>query len=255
VTFIHPPARHSSRLGQRLQVALGAAAALAAISLSPGSAQAYVVTVNGAQYNLSTETAVNRFDYAYKNTPWYTTYTIPTSNPSWNFNAWYAAYDAAATVAGSLATEIKFSLGEFESYTQAADASNNYTANNIKQGPLFVFYTDASNGTGNYEYIRWVEKTWYIDNSYCDDFDCYENYVVDTSYGPNGYGGGVYRNNDLQYWIGGRTLVAASQAASAVPAPGPLPLFGAAAAFCFSRKLRKRIKLAPDVLASNQPLA
>ena len=41
----HAPARHSSRLGQRLQVALGAAAALAAIGLSPGSAQAYVVTV------------------------------------------------------------------------------------------------------------------------------------------------------------------------------------------------------------------
>ena len=34
VTFMHPPARNSSRLGQRLQVALGAAAALAAISLS-----------------------------------------------------------------------------------------------------------------------------------------------------------------------------------------------------------------------------
>jgi hypothetical protein len=43
---MHPPARNSSRLGQRLQVALGAAAALAAISLSPGSAQAFVVTVN-----------------------------------------------------------------------------------------------------------------------------------------------------------------------------------------------------------------
>ncbi|MCX5960588.1 MAG: hypothetical protein NT053_12405 [Cyanobacteria bacterium] len=36
---MHPPVRHSSRLGQRFQVALGAAAALAAISLSPGSAQ------------------------------------------------------------------------------------------------------------------------------------------------------------------------------------------------------------------------
>jgi hypothetical protein len=44
VTFVHPPARHSSRLGQRFQLAaLRAAAALAAISLSPGSAQAYVV--------------------------------------------------------------------------------------------------------------------------------------------------------------------------------------------------------------------
>jgi len=60
VTFIHSPARHSSRLGQRLQVALGAAAALTAISLSPGSAQAYVVTVGGAQYDLSTYTFLIR---------------------------------------------------------------------------------------------------------------------------------------------------------------------------------------------------
>ena len=35
--------------------ALGAAAALAAISLSPSSAQAFVVTVGGAQYDVSTE--------------------------------------------------------------------------------------------------------------------------------------------------------------------------------------------------------
>ena len=56
VTFMHPLARNSSRLGQRLQVALGAAAALAAISLSPGSAQAFVVTVNRVQYDVTTFT-------------------------------------------------------------------------------------------------------------------------------------------------------------------------------------------------------
>ena len=38
------------------RLALGAAAALAAISLSPGSAQAFVVTVGGVQYDLSTYT-------------------------------------------------------------------------------------------------------------------------------------------------------------------------------------------------------
>ena len=37
--------------------------------------------------------------------------------------------------------------------------------------------------------------------------------------------------------------------------PAPLPLFGAAAAFGFSRKLRKRIKLAPNALGSGLPLA
>ncbi|MCX5960593.1 MAG: hypothetical protein NT053_12430 [Cyanobacteria bacterium] len=43
--------------------------------------------------------------------------------------------------------------------------------------------------------------------------------------------------------------------ASEVRAPGPLPLFGAAAAFGFSRKLRKRIKLAPAALGSSRPQA
>jgi hypothetical protein len=52
----HPPARHSSRLGQRFQLALGAAAALAATVLTPGSAQAYVVTVGGVQYDVTTFT-------------------------------------------------------------------------------------------------------------------------------------------------------------------------------------------------------
>ncbi len=39
------------------------------------------------------------------------------------------------------------------------------------------------------------------------------------------------------------------------PVPGPLPLLGAAAAFGFSRKLRKRIKLAPAALGSALPQA
>ncbi len=39
------------------------------------------------------------------------------------------------------------------------------------------------------------------------------------------------------------------------PVPGPLPLFGAAAALGFSRKLRKRIKLAPAAPASSLPQA
>ena len=38
------------------KLALGATAALASISLSPGSAQAYVVSVGGVEYDLSTYT-------------------------------------------------------------------------------------------------------------------------------------------------------------------------------------------------------
>ena len=56
MTLLHPSARYSLLVRQRIRVALGAAAALAAISLSPGSAQAYVVTVNGVQYDVTTFT-------------------------------------------------------------------------------------------------------------------------------------------------------------------------------------------------------
>ena len=37
--------------------------------------------------------------------------------------------------------------------------------------------------------------------------------------------------------------------------PGPLPVLGAVAAFGFSRKLRKRVKLAQGALGSSQPRA
>jgi hypothetical protein len=110
VTFMHPPARHSSRLGQRLQVALGAAAALTAISLSPGSAQAYVVTVGGAQYDLSTYTFTPNqynasktfYDAIFQAQPWHGNY-----NATYSFgqvitqSIWNALYPVSAIQAGS----------------------------------------------------------------------------------------------------------------------------------------------------------
>ena len=47
-----------------------------------------------------------------------------------------------------------------------------------------------------------------------------------------------------------------AQVAPASPAavPGPLPLFGAAAAFGFSRKLRKRIKSSTNAISSSYSL-
>ena len=78
VTCMHPPARHSSMVGQRFQLALGAAVALAAISLSPGSAQAFVVTVNSVQYDVTTFTGTyedntSQFETAANNgvMPWW----------------------------------------------------------------------------------------------------------------------------------------------------------------------------------------
>jgi hypothetical protein len=61
-------------------------------------------------------------------------------------------------------------------------------------------------------------------------------------------------NNPINQGVNdGQTFTYAQ--ATLYTAPGPLPLFGAAAAFGFSRKLRKRIKLAPAALSSSLPQA
>jgi hypothetical protein len=61
------------------KLALGAAAALAAISLSPGSAQAYLVTVGGTQYDVTTFTgSYNNNDSKFNSTtmPWFGSSTL-----------------------------------------------------------------------------------------------------------------------------------------------------------------------------------
>jgi len=189
---MHPPARHSSRLGQRLQVALGAAAALAAISLSPGSAQAYVVTVGGVQYDLTTFTGsyddnTSKFETAANNgvMPWWGSQSL--------------ASQFAAAVGGN----------------------GNLGLPNGFFGPFFGW----SFGGGRVSF--------------------------ETYYGITGttVSGTVPQNQS------GRWARATSITPPAAPAPGPLPLFGAAAAFGFSRKLRRRIKLAPNALGSALPRA
>ncbi|MFZ9753040.1 MAG: hypothetical protein ACO3B3_05745 [Cyanobium sp.] len=60
---------------------------------------------------------------------------------------------------------------------------------------------------------------------------------------------------DNSNWVFGDSVIYAQATLYTAPAPGPLPLFGAAAAFGFSRQLRKRIKPAPAALGSSQPLA
>jgi hypothetical protein len=63
----------------------------------------------------------------------------------------------------------------------------------------------------------------------------------------NDSGCGQAATNDV------RTYAQAAQVSASVP--GPLPALGAAAAFGFSRKLRKLIKLAPGALGSALPRA
>ena len=199
VTFLHPPARHSSRVGQRFQVALGAAAALAAISLSPGSAQAYVVTVGGLQYDVTTFTG---------------TYNATSSKFATAANGGVMPWWGNSTLAESFAQEVFGGLA----------------TPNGASGPFFAY--TKSNASGGY----W--EAW--------------------AYGVDGMSGLPYPNplansSDLStsfVWAQATLYTAPS-----APAPGPLPLFGAAAAFGFSRKLRKRIKLAPAVLGSALPQA
>jgi hypothetical protein len=187
VTFMHPPARHSSRLGQRFQLALGAAAALAAISLSPGSAQAYVVTVNSVQYDVTTFTG---------------SYDADTSKFETAANGGVMPWWGSESLASQFAAAVSGNLG----------------APNDPFGPYFGW--SAMNGA--IEVKRWFTTT---------------STVVPGAH-----------MTDVTFTWAQATLYTA-------PAPGPLPLFGAAAAFGFSRKLRKRIKLAPAALGSSLPQA
>jgi hypothetical protein len=200
VTFMHPPARHSSRLGQRFQVALGAAAALAAISLSPGSAQAFVVTVGGVQYDVTT------FTGSYSNSG--SKFQTPSNN---GVMPWWGS----ATLADEFFRAVGTNLGL--GVNAGANTIYGYNA-----APAFAY--------GNYGDGSVQTKILFTD---------YVNYT----YGTVGYG-------DIS-----STQVFVYAQATAVPTPAPLPLFGAAAAFGYSRQLRKRIKSTPGALASSLPLA
>ena len=197
VTFMHPPARHSSRLGQRFQLALGATAALAAISLSPGSAQAYVVTVGGVQYDVTTFTGTYELNASKFATP-----------ANGGVMPWWEG-GGTGTLAGQFATQVGLGLGTPNSGTGGDHPFS-------PSGPAFAYRLFA--GVQN---IR-VNSS---NTTFSARLDDYTNYTYAQA-----------------------TLYTA-------PVPGPLPLLGAAAAFGFSRKLRKRIKLAPNALGSGLPLA
>ena len=188
VTFMHPPARHSSRLGQRFQVALGAAAALAAISLSPGSAQAYVVTVGGVQYDVTTFTGTYNDNIGKFRTP---------------ANGGVMPWWSNESLANAFSTALAGSLG----FPNLAGRAPNFAWGCSAPACPALFWK-AYNGTS----------------------------VITDSNGTNQT----------------RTYATATLY---TPAPGPLPLLGAGSAFGFSRKLRKRIKLAPNALGSSLPQA
>jgi hypothetical protein len=197
VTFMHPPARQSSRLGQRFQVALGAAAALAAISLSPGSAQAYVVTVGGVQYDVTTFTG---------------SYDANTSKFALPANGGVMPWWGSQSLAGQFAAAVAGGLG-FPNENSFFSPYFGYRLNTMPFVPMvnMALFAPTLSESGLF-----VNENTFVDST--------DTWAQVTPYTPPA-------------------------------APGPLPLLGAGAALGFSRKLRKRIKLAPNALGSGLPLA
>jgi len=102
---------------------------------------------------------------------------------------------------------------------------------NVYFGPFFGYQTFVAEvSTG-----RLGVKLWTLD---------YQGYTADV--------GLCCAGSCVYVWAQAKLL---NHSAPATSVPGPLPLSGVSAAFGFSRKLRKRIKLPPGVLGSSQPLA
>lgn len=210
----HQPAMtpsQTSRPGARpiplLKGALGAAVALAALSLSTGSAQAACasgtaaslcrVTVGGLQYDVTTFTGTYN-----ANTIKFETAANSGVMPWWTGNS--------DTTARAFAAEV----GD---YFGAVNPPGTL-------GPLFAYKVNPLNSGSNTAIVK-VFGGVVASGNYAktDPF----TYAEATLYTPP----------------------------AASPAPGPLPLFGAAAAFGFSRQLRKRIQGARLQVSSRQPRA
>jgi len=185
------------------KLALGAAAALAALSLSPGDAQAACalsspantcrVTVNSVEYDVSTFTGSNSNLVKFAPPP------APGAMPWWG----------SQSTASAFATAVGTGLG---------------LVNNGTDGPIFAYDNYSGGGVKMVVFQSGSGSLYPVDG-------------VDPTF---------------PYYTWAQASVYSSPAA---PAPAPLPLLGAGAAFGFSRKLRKRIKLAPSALGSSLPLA
>lgn len=168
------------------RLALGAAAVLAALGLSPGPAQAaltYRVTVNSVEYDVTTFTG---------------TYNSNASKFATAANGGVMPWWGSKTIAAQFATAV------------GGDSS----------GPYFAYTTSGS--------------------------------IVVARYFGDGPATG---NNGLNINTGISVNYAQATLHVTSPVPAPLPAFGAAAAFGFSRKLRKRIQASRVPAGSRQPLA
>jgi len=193
------------------KLVLGAAAALAAISLSPDSAQALVVTVGGLQYDVTTFTG---------------TYDANTSKFAPPAAGGVMPWVNNLTLADQFASAVQGMLGfpndcSSSPWSVICNREPGLMPPSRKDGPLFfkLFYPDNT----QIWHVQWKSNANSRDEV------------------------GIVLRTDTVTW--------AQATPYTPPVPGPLPLFGAAAAFGFSRKLRKRIKLAPGAFSSALPRA
>ena len=206
ITLISPMDLFRDSTASLPKLALGAAVALAAISLSPGSAHALVVTVGGVQYDVTT------FTGSYNGST--SKFAIAASG---GVMPWWGSDSLAAT----FSDVVGLSLG---------DPFNFIVGNNW--GPYFAYrlVNGGNDGVGAAAYF--MNPPIFGPGSYL---------IGSQAQGPSLDSSAVWAQ--------------ATQVQVPASVPGPLPLFGAAAAFGFSRKLRKRIKLAPAALGTSLPLA
>jgi hypothetical protein len=195
-----------------LKGVLGAAVALAALSLSTGSAQAACapgtpagtcrVTVGGLQYDVTTFTGNYNGNSSKFQTP-----------ANGGKMPWWGSGETTWTFMQAVGAN----EGDFYGSLGISPIGNTILfAYEVTDTPQVIAkeYSDGPSGSSAVNYS-------------------------DTLYGSN-----------TIYWA-----QAAAYTPPPVDAPGPLPLFGAGAAFGFGRRLRKRIQGARQPLASSQPRA
>jgi hypothetical protein len=204
------PALNSSRLGKRLQVALGAAAAaLAAISLTPGSAQAIVVTVDSVEYDVTTFTG---------------SYNDNIGKFATAANGGVMPWWGDQPLASAFATSVGLGLGLLnlvpseQSTESAQQSAGPYFAIQVISDSIVPPFGDA------------VVSAACVDSRWTDPNECYTRAGYNQSFDKH------------VTW------------AQATVVPGPLPALGVAAAFGFSRKLRKRIKISTNAVSSTNSL-
>jgi hypothetical protein len=202
-------------------------------ALTAGQAQAFVVTVGGTQYDLSTYTFTPNqynasktfYDAIFQAQPWYGNY-----NATYSFgqvitqSIWNALYPVSAIQAGS----------PVDGYFNA-----NIGITSLVPTALNMM-TGSANGSGTLA-------------------GCLDLNPV-TCLGPGNSGYSVSQNSAFNY---GNSVVPITPNSTYVwlsarevpPVPGPLPALGAASAFGFSRKLRKQIKPVAAASGTALPLA